>query len=91
MREIKADPQKGLDASIAAVPALSQDRTGQLAILKATVATWSNEYTLAHGAGAIDQAAWATTVNFMAGLPSSPISGTPPAVQQLVDSSLLPG
>jgi len=91
MREIEADPQKGLDAAIKAVPALGQDRAGQLAILKATVATWSSDYTLAHGEGAIDQAAWATTVTFMAGLPSSPISGTPPPVQQLVDSSLLPG
>jgi len=91
MREIEADPEKGLDAAIAAVRALGQDRAAQLAILNATVATWSNDYTLAHGEGAIDRAAWATTVTFMAGLPNSPISGTPPAVPQLVDSSLLPG
>src|SRR5207302_10389080 len=91
MREIEADPQKGLDASVATVPALGQDRALQLAILKATVATWSNNYTLAHGEGSIDQAAWATTVSFMAGLPSSPISGPPPPVPPLVDTSLLPG
>ena len=91
MREIEADPQKGLDATVATVPTLGQDPAAQLAILNATVATWSNDYTLAHGEGAIDQAAWATTVTFMASLPSSPISGTPPAVLQLVDSSLLPG
>ena len=91
MREIEADPQKGLDAAIAAVPALGQDRAAQLAILRATVATWSDDYTLAHGEGAIDRAAWATTVKFMAGLPGNPISGTPPEVQQLVDNSLLPG
>jgi NitT/TauT family transport system substrate-binding protein len=91
MREIEADPQKGLDAAIATVPELGKDRATQLAILKATVATWSDAYTQAHGPGAIDQAAWATTVTFMAALPDSPISGTPPDVHQLVDSSLLPG
>ena len=91
MREIEADPQKGLDAAIAAVPALGQDRAAQLAILRATVATWSDDYTLAYGEGAIDRASWATTVKFMAGLPGNPISGTPPEVQQLVDNSLLPG
>jgi NitT/TauT family transport system substrate-binding protein len=91
MGEIEADPQKGLDAAIAAVPTLGQDRATQLAILKATVATWSSGYTGAHGAGAIDAAAWATTVSFMAGLPDSPINGTPPSVPQLIDTSLLPG
>lgn len=90
MRDIEADPQKGLDAAIAAVPDLAQQRTTQLAILNATIATWSNDYTRAHGEGAIDQAAWATTVSFMAHLRDDPITGSPPAVQQLVDTSLLP-
>jgi NitT/TauT family transport system substrate-binding protein len=90
MREIEAEPQKGLDAAIATVPALGQDRATQLAILEATIATWSNDYTTSHGLGAIDEGAWATTVRFMAGLSNSPISGTPPTVQQLVDTSLLP-
>jgi len=90
MREIEADPQNGLDAAIAAVPELAQQRAAQLAILNATIATWSDDYTRAHGEGAIDEAAWATTVTFMAHLPDSPISGTPPAVEKLVDTSLLP-
>ncbi|HLY35642.1 MAG TPA: ABC transporter substrate-binding protein [Candidatus Limnocylindria bacterium] len=91
MAEITADPQKGLDASIAAVPTLGKaDRAIQLAVLKATIATWSNAYTRAHGPGSIDRAAWATTVTFMAGLPDSPISGTPPTLDQLLDESLLP-
>jgi putative riboflavin transport system substrate-binding protein len=90
MHEIEADPKKGLDAAVTAVPALSQDRRTQLAILKATIGTWSNDYTTAHGAGAIDQAAWAKTVTFMAGLSDSPISGAPPSVPQLIDMSLLP-
>jgi len=90
MQEIEANPQKGLDAAIAAVPALGQDRRTQLAILKATIGTWSSDYTAAHGAGAVDQAAWAKTVTFMASLSDSPISGTPPGVPQLIDTSLLP-
>lgn len=90
MAEITADPQKGLDASIAAVPALGQDPATQLAVLKATIATWSDAYTQAHGAGSIDRAAWSTTVAFMARQPDSPISGTPPTLDQLLDGSLLP-
>ena len=83
MQEIEVDPQKGLDV-------LLQDRRTQLAILKATIGTWSSDYTAAHGAGAVDQAAWAKTVTFMASLSDSPISGTPPGVPQLIDTSLLP-
>ena len=92
MTEITADPEKGLDAAIAAVPDLGKtDRATQLAVLRATIATWSDAYTEAHGPGSIDRGAWATTVRFMAGLPDSPIPGTPPTVDQLVDESLLPG
>jgi NitT/TauT family transport system substrate-binding protein len=90
MREIKADPSRGLDAAVAAVPALGQDRATQLAILKATIGTWTNGYVTAHGLGAIDRDAWTKTVTFMTGLPDSPINGTPPKVQDLVDESLLP-
>ena len=89
MNEIATDPQKGLDAAVAVVPDLGKDRTTQLAILKATVETWSSDYTKAHGAGAIDRSAWTKSVVFIAGLPDSPISGTPPTVDQLVDESLL--
>lgn len=91
MKEIRTDPQKGLDAAIAAVPVLGADRATQLAVLKATIATWDDAYTTGHGEGSIDRAAWTATVTFMAGLPDSPISGTPPTVDQLVDESLLPG
>lgn len=83
MAEIRADPAKGLSASIAQVPDLGQDTATQLAILQATIATWSTD-------GSIDTAAWQSTVTFMAGLPDAPISGTPPSVGELVDASLLP-
>ncbi|TMD27344.1 MAG: ABC transporter substrate-binding protein [Chloroflexi bacterium] len=89
MAEITADPQKGLDAAVAAVPDLGKDRPTQLAILKATIGTWSNAYTQAHGAGAIDRSAWSSTVSFMAGLADTPLPGSPPPVDQLVDDSLL--
>jgi NitT/TauT family transport system substrate-binding protein len=87
--EIAAEPQKGLDAAVAVVPDLGKDPATQLAILKATIDTWSSDYTKAHGAGAIDRSAWTASVAFMAGLPESPIPGTPPTVDQLVDESLL--
>jgi NitT/TauT family transport system substrate-binding protein len=88
--EIEADPQKGVDAAVAAAPDLGKDPATQLAILKATIGTWSNDYTKAHGAGAIDPAAWTSTVSFMKGLPDSPITGTTPTVDLLIDASLLP-
>ena len=91
MTEIEADPQRGLDAAIAAVPELGQDRATQLAMLKATIGMWDDAYTDLHGRGSIDRAAWAATETFMAGLPDHPISGTPPSLDQLVDESLLPG
>ena len=90
MREIRADPARGLDAAVAAVPALGNDRAVQLAILNATIATWTNGYVKAHGLGAIDRDAWTRTVSFMAGLPDTPINGSPPKVDALVDASLLP-
>lgn len=83
MTEIRSDPQAGLDASVAAVPDLGQDRATQLAILEATVKLWSTD-------GAIDTAAWQQTGQFLAGLPDAPISGSPPPVSKLVDTSLLP-
>ncbi|HYC07638.1 MAG TPA: ABC transporter substrate-binding protein [Candidatus Binatia bacterium] len=89
MKEITADPSKGLDASIVAVPDLGKDRATQQAILAATIGMWSNAYTGANGLGAIDPSAWTKTVTFMAGLPGSPIGGPAPTVDQLVDTSLL--
>ena len=42
MDEIEANPQLGLDDSIAVVPELGSDRAGQLAMLNATIALWSS-------------------------------------------------
>ena len=89
MTEIKADPQKGVDASIAAVPDLGTDPTLQRAILDATIAIWSSPYTDAHGLGAIDTAAWAKSVEFMHSMPDGAVPSPLPA-DQLVTTELLP-
>jgi NitT/TauT family transport system substrate-binding protein len=89
MTEIKADPQKGVDASIAAVQDLGTNPTLQRAILDATIAIWSSPYTDAHGLGAIDTAAWAKSVAFMDSMPDGAVPSPLPA-EQLVTTELLP-
>lgn len=86
MSEIAADPQKGLDATFAAVPDLAQDPTLQRQILDATVATWRNTRTNAPY-GAIDRAGWQQSLDFMTSLGLVP---NPVTVDQLVNTSLLP-
>jgi NitT/TauT family transport system substrate-binding protein len=80
MREIEADPQKGVDAAIARIPELATDRPAQLAVLQATVALWESAYTRANGLGAVDPALWEGSIAFMAGLPdkllAKPITAT---------------
>jgi ABC-type nitrate/sulfonate/bicarbonate transport system substrate-binding protein len=87
MKEIEADPNKGVDATIAAVPALGQDRALQLKLLQATTAMWESHYTRANGQGAIDAAGWTRSIAFMSsiGLVPNPVSA-----DQLVTSALLP-
>ncbi len=89
MQEIKADPQKGVDASIAAVPDLGTNPSLQRAILDATIAIWSSPYTDAHGLGAIDVSAWQKSVDFMHSLPDGAVPSPLPA-EQLVTTELLP-
>jgi NitT/TauT family transport system substrate-binding protein len=89
MAEVAADPNVAIDASLAQAPNLvGTDKATLLAILKATIATWSNDYTVAHGAGSIDHAAWQKTVDFMVGLKDGTVPSSP-AIDQLVDDSLL--
>ena len=89
MREIAADPEQGLDAAIAVVPQIGDDREGQLAVLRATVDAWQSGYTGEHGWGAIDEGAWTRSIDFMSGLPDSPVA-KPVTVDQLVTQELLP-
>ena len=53
--EIAADPQVGLDAAIAEVPAIADNRDTALAVLEATIETWDPPVT-----GAIVQDVWAS-------------------------------
>jgi len=84
MEEIAADPQKGLEAAIARVPEVASDREGQLAVLQATIDTWQNDYTAANGMGAVDPVAWARSIEFMSGLPESPVA-RPVTVAECID------
>jgi NitT/TauT family transport system substrate-binding protein len=89
MAEIEADPEKGLEAAIARVPELGQDRALQLAILEATIETWRGPQTEAGGLGAIDRAGWTESVAFMRSLPDSPVARDV-SVDELVSEELLP-
>ncbi len=87
MEEIKADPQKGLDATFAMVPELAADPALQLQILEATVAQWQNTRT-GGALGSIDTDGWQKSLEFMTTLDLVP---NPVTVDQLVNDSLLPG
>jgi putative riboflavin transport system substrate-binding protein len=89
MADITADPNVAIDASIAQAPNLATaDKATMLAILKATLATWSSDYTVAHGRGAIDRTAWQKTADFMVELKDGTVASAPP-IDKLVDDSLL--
>jgi len=87
MDEIVADPSKGLDAAIAAVPELGQDRELQAEILDATVAVWQAPGTEA--LGEIDLEGWQDSIDFMTelgGLVPNPVT-----VDQLVSEEFVGG
>jgi NitT/TauT family transport system substrate-binding protein len=89
MTEIAADPQKGLDASAALVPEVATEKATQLAILNATIATWPNTVTPYQGTyGFIDKAGWMASLAYMTSLKLVP---NPVTIDQLVDTSYLPG
>jgi NitT/TauT family transport system substrate-binding protein len=87
--EVAATPALGLDAAIAVVPELGKDRATQQAILAATIDAWSNDYTRAHGSGAIDSDAWSRSIAFMASLPGGLVPNRVTA-DTIVASELLP-
>ena len=89
MRDIEADPQKGVDASITRIPELATDRPAQLAVLQATIALWESDYTRANGMGAVDPALWGRSIAFMGGLPDR-LLAKPVAVTDCISSALLP-
>ncbi len=90
MRDIVADPAKGLDAALAEVPDLAKSRDVQLKVLDATVQAWQSSYTKAHGLGAIDPQVWSSSVTFMQALPDKLVKN-PVTVDQLISPSMLGG
>jgi NitT/TauT family transport system substrate-binding protein len=88
MEEIAADPEAGLDDAIATVPELGDDRETQLAVLRATIEMWQSPYTLEHGLGAIDSAAWAESIEFMRTLPELEVPDTLTADEMLTEELL---
>jgi len=89
MRDIEADPAKGVDAAITRIPELATDRAGQLAVLQATIALWESDYTRANGLGAVDPALWERSIAFMAGLPDK-LLAAPVTAADCTSTALLP-
>jgi NitT/TauT family transport system substrate-binding protein len=81
MDEIKADPQKGLDATFAVVPDLAQDAALQRQIRDATIAIWGDP-----PYGPIDRDGWQRSLDFMGTLGLVP---NPVTVDQLVTEDLV--
>ena len=87
MEEIAADPSKGLEAAIVAVPELGSNRATQEAILEATIATWAPPAGGPNDFGAIDRAGWEATVDLLVTLG---IVANPVDVERLVQEIGLP-
>ena len=87
MDDIAANPQVGLDAAYQAVPELATTPDIQRAVLEATIDVWKGAAQQTGGYGAIDPAAWTTSIDFMSGLGLVP---EPVTADQMLDTSLLP-
>ena len=85
MDAIAADPRRGLEASIAAVPDLAQNREAQAAILEATIEAWRGGDDRPFGT--IDQADWEASIAFLTELDLVP---RPITAEEATDPSLLP-
>jgi NitT/TauT family transport system substrate-binding protein len=76
MDAIAADPEMGLDAAITAVPELASARDAQLAVLKATIESWTGPVQASGGLGAIDREGWAASIEYLTtlGLVHNPVT-----------------
>ena len=88
MDAIATDPEMGLDAAIAAVPELASARDAQLAVLNATIDSWTGPIQGSGGFGAIDRAGWTASIEFLTSLGLVP---NPVTVDDLVDGSTTRG
>ena len=86
MDAIAAEPQRGLDAAIAAVPDLAQNREAQAAILEATIEAWRGR-DAGQPFGTIERGDWEASIAFLTELDLVPAPITP---DQAIDPSLLP-
>jgi NitT/TauT family transport system substrate-binding protein len=84
MDDIAADPDRGVDAAIAAVPELGLEREKQSDILAATIETWTGG---AGGFGAIERSGWEASIAYLTELGLVP---NPVTVDELVREDLLP-
>jgi NitT/TauT family transport system substrate-binding protein len=87
MEEIATDPEVGLDAAIAEVPELGNDRETQRAILEATIDTWRGPLQAERGLGAVDRDGWQASIEYLddLGLVPNPIT-----IEDVLRDDLLP-
>ena len=87
MNAIKLNPSVGLNAAIQAVPELAAARDAQMAILTATIASWSGPVQAARGLGSIDRDGWTRSIAYLTtlGLVAKPVT-----VDELVQDGLIP-
>jgi NitT/TauT family transport system substrate-binding protein len=76
MEEITANPELGLEAAIEAVPELASAREAQLAVLEATIESWSGSYQASRGLGSVDRDGWTQSIEYLTtlGLVPNPVT-----------------
>ena len=84
MDAITADPELGLDAAIAAVPELAPARDAQLAVLEATIDSWTGPVQETDGLGALDRDGWSASIDYLTSLRLVP---NPVTVDDLLGAS----
>jgi NitT/TauT family transport system substrate-binding protein len=87
MNAIKLNPEVGLDAAIKTVPELGSARDAQLAILNATIDSWTGAVQASNGLGAIDRDGWTKSIAYLTTLGLVP---KPVTVDDLVVDGFIP-
>ncbi len=87
MNAIKLNPSVGLDAALKEVPELASARDVQMAVLSATIESWTGPTQASNGLGAIDRDGWARSIAYLTSLGLVP---KPVTVDDLVQDGLLP-
>ena len=87
MEEIAADPTKGVAAATKAVPELAKTPDTQMAILNATIDSWTGPTQVDHGLGALDTDGWTSSIAYMTTLGLVP---KPVTTDDVLQTDLLP-